>query len=199
MADSQNTNYWQAFEPWKAFVGERPPGRDREFRYLELLSDLAAAGLSLVLRRNRGSPPPPFGDAEGQAVPRSVGWGHKVVDRNVWDRGPVWVHGIDLWQREWAEPGWGMSPPEPEEALRIDLPRLKSKETFRDLKGLWGWERPRNQSWEPMEKRVALRWQVWAVGQIDQGAAEGLSLWGAAGGGGGSERTVAEGETSVRF
>jgi hypothetical protein len=107
MADSQNTNYWQAFELWKAFVGERPPGRDWEFRYLELLSDLAAAGLSLVLRRNRGSPPPPFGDAEGQAVPRSVGWGHKVVDRNVWDRGPVWVHGLTSGSGNGRSPGGG--------------------------------------------------------------------------------------------
>ncbi|MBO9363220.1 MAG: hypothetical protein J7452_13565 [Thermoflexus sp.] len=79
-------------------------------------------------------------------------------------------------------------PSEPEEALRIDLRRMKIEETFRDVKGPSGWG--------------AIGTSLRSTGEEGGVAMAGLchwvmgrgAMWGVAGGGGGSEWALAEGE-----
>jgi hypothetical protein len=81
-------------------------------------------------------------------------------------KGEVRVHVIGLWERGHAEPLWVMSNLEPEEALRMDLQRMKIDATFRDLKDLLGLERLMNRSQEYMEKMVALLLLTYTIGHL---------------------------------
>jgi hypothetical protein len=81
-------------------------------------------------------------------------------------KGEVRVRVIGLWERGHAEPLWVMSNPEPEEAVRMYLQRMKIDATFRDLKDLLGLERLMNRSQESMEKMVALLLLTYTIGHL---------------------------------
>jgi len=127
----------RAIETLKAIVGDRPVVMDRQ-----LPGVLAVPGGGPGLLRH----PPECGDS-----PEVSGLGRPGTGR-------ARKRSIGMWgTKGWSAFGNGVTPNpwEPEEALRMDLQRMKIDATFRDRKDRLGLERRMNRSQESMEKMVA--------------------------------------------
>jgi len=147
----------RAIETLKAIVGDRPVVMDRQ-----LPGVLAVPGGGPGLLRH----PPECGDS-----PEVSGLGRPGTGR-------ARKRSIGMWgTKGWSAFGNGVTPNpwEPEEALRMDLQRMKIDATFRDRKDRLGLERRMNQSQESMEKMVA-----WLYRAPRGGESEGLLVRAAA-------------------
>jgi len=138
---------------------------DREFSYGGLLEELEAEGLKFVIRLNSGRRPR-FTDEEGKEVVLSLAKGQRVARRHLYYRGKVRMNVAGEWEEGFKEPLWVITNLEPEEALEVYRARMKTEESFKDLKGLMGLERLMNKHREQMEKMVALVLLAYAIGLL---------------------------------
>ena len=155
-AASRNLNQLQAFQPLKALLGDKPLVLDRDFSYLELLEAFCAAQINFVIRLKLGAYPPHFFDANQQRIELNAEPGKTVVYRNIFYKGRVRVNVIGYWQSGYAEPLWVMTNLKAELGGQIYFARMKSEETFRDLKNLLGLEKIMNQQQAKLEQMIAL-------------------------------------------
>jgi hypothetical protein len=164
--DSRNLNHFRAFAHVKALLGEKALVLDREFSYLELMTNLVEEGVHFVIRLNLGSHPPAFYDDEGQRVHLAISPGQTQIYQRLWYKGQIQVNVIGRWKQGLDEPLWVMTDLVAERGLDIYLARMKIEESFRDLKHLLRLDSVMNKRQVLMEKMVALVMLAYAIGVL---------------------------------
>lgn len=164
--DSRNLTHFRAFARIKALLGEKPLVLDREFSYLELMSNLVQEGVHFVIRLNLGSHPPAFYDDEGQRVHLTVSAGESVVYNHLFYKGHIRVNVIGRWKKGLDEPLWVMTDLDAQHGLQVYLARMKIEESFRDLKHLLHVDSVMNKRQTLMEKMVALVLLAYTIGVL---------------------------------
>jgi hypothetical protein len=162
-ATSRNQHHFAAFGQVKELLGDKPLALDREFSYLELLENLVAEGVNFVIRLKVG---PKFCDGEGKPVTLSLSNGETRILNKVFYEGKVFVNGIGVWKKGFANPMWLMTNLKAEDGLAIYFQRMKIEEAFRDLKSLLNFHKLMNKRWTLMEKMVALTLIAYAIALI---------------------------------
>ncbi len=164
--DSRNLNHFRAFASIQDLLGDKPLVLDREFSYLELLTNLINEQLKFVIRLNLGSHPPKFCDSKGKDVALIISPGQTVIRENVWYKGKAYVNLIGRWKEGLSEPMWIITNLEAKEGLRIYFGRMKIEESFKDLKDLLGMTKLMNKKQEYMEKMIALLLLIFPIGLL---------------------------------
>jgi hypothetical protein len=164
--DSRNLNHFRAFASIQDLLGDKPLVLDREFSYLELLTNLINEQLKFVIRLNLGSHPPKFCDLKGKDVALTISPGQTVIHPNVYYKEKVYVNLIGRWKEGLSEPLWVITNLEAEEGLRIYFGRMKIEESFKDLKDLLGMTKLMNLKQDYMEKMIALLLLIFPIGLL---------------------------------
>jgi hypothetical protein len=164
--DSRNLNHFRAFASIRDLLGDKPLVLDREFSYLELLTNLINEQLKFVIRLNLGSHPPKFCDGKGKDVALTISPGQTVIHPDVYYKGQVQVNLIGRWKEGLSEPLWVITNLKAEEGLRIYFGRMKIEESFKDLKDLLGMTKLMNLKQEYMEKMIALLLLIFPIGLL---------------------------------
>jgi hypothetical protein len=147
-------------------LGDKPLVLDREFSYLELLTNLINEQLKFVIRLNLGSHPPKFCDLKGKDVALTISPGQTVIHPNVFYKGKVYLNLIGRWKEGFSEPLWVITNLKAEEGLRIYYCRMKIEESFKDLKDLLGMTKLMNLKQDYMEKMIALLLLIFPIGLL---------------------------------
>ena len=164
--DSRNLNHFRAFASIQDLLGDKPLVLDREFSYLELLTNLINEQLKFVIRLNLGSHPPKFCDLKGKDVALTISPGQTVIHPNVFYKGKAYVNLIGRWKEGLSEPLWVITNLKAEEGLRIYFGRMKIEESFKDLKDLLGMTKLMNLKQDYMEKMIALLLLIFPIGLL---------------------------------
>jgi hypothetical protein len=164
--DSRNRNHFRAFASIQDLLGDKPLVLDREFSYLELLTNLINEQLKFVIRLNLGSHPAKFCDLKGKDVALTISPGQTVIHPDVYYKGKVHVNLIGRWKEGLSEPLWVITNLKAEEGLRIYFGRMKIEESFKDLKDLLGMTKLMNLKQDYMEKMIALLLLVFPIGLL---------------------------------
>jgi hypothetical protein len=164
--DSRNLNHFRAFAQVKALLGEKPLVLDREFSYLELMTNLVEEGVHFVIRLHLGSHPPTFYDDEGRRVHLTLSPGKTAVYPRLFYKGQIRVGVIGRWKPGFDEPLWVMTDLDAQRGLQIYLARMKIEESFRDLKHLLHLDTLMNKQQALMEKMVALVLLAYCIGVL---------------------------------
>ena len=164
--DSRNRNHFRAFASIQDLLGDKPLVLDREFSYLELLTNLINEQLKFVIRLNLGSHPPKFCDLKGKDVALTISPGQTVIHPNVFYKGKVYLNLIGRWKEGFSEPLWVITNLKAEEGLRIYYCRMKIEESFKDLKDLLGMTKLMNLKQDYMEKMIALLLLIFSIGLL---------------------------------
>ena len=164
--DSRNRNHFRAFASIQDLLGDKPLVLDREFSYLELLTNLINEQLKFVIRLNLGSHPPKFCDLKGKEVVLTISPGQTVIHPNVFYKGKAYVNLIGRWKEGLSEPLWVITNLKAEEGLRIYFCRMKIEESFKDLKDLLGMTKLMNLKQDYMEKMIALLLLIFSIGLL---------------------------------
>lgn len=164
--DSRNRNHFRAFASIQDLLGDKPLVLDREFSYLELLTNLINEQLKFVIRLNLGSHPPKFCDLKGKDIALTISPGQTVIHPDVYYKGKVHVNLIGRWKKGFSEPLWVITNLEAEEGLRIYFCRMKIEQSFKDLKDLLGMTKLMNLKQDYMEKMIALLLLIFSIGLL---------------------------------